>query len=237
MEFTGVKALVTGANRGLGKQFVDGLLARGAEVYAAARNPATIERRPGVTPLRLDLTDPASVEEAVEQAGDITLLINNAGVAGGTSLLTGDLTAAHADFDTNFWGTLRVTRAFAGPIEGNGGGTILNVLSVLSWVSLPGSGAYSASKAAAWSMTNALRVELAEKKISVAALHVGYMDTDMAAHIDPSGQTDPALVAGLALDGIAAGEHEIIADELSRQVQGGLSGGVAALYPQLSSVD
>ena len=234
MQFTGIKALVTGANRGLGRQFVDGLLARGAEVYAAARNPETIERRPGVTPVRLDLTDPASIDEAVEQAGDITLLINNAGVTSGASLLAGDLAAAHADFDTNFWGTLHVTRAFVDTLERNGGGTILNVLSVLSWVSLPSSGAYSASKSAAWSMTNALRVELAAKKIAVAALHVGYMDTDMASHIDPSAKTDPAIVARLALDGIAAGEPEIVADDFSKQVRGGLSGGVAALYPQLS---
>jgi len=234
MEFAGVKALVTGANRGLGKQFVDGLVARGAEVYAAARNPETIERRPGVTPIRLDLTDPASIAAAVEQAGDITVLINNAGVASGASLLTGDLAEARADFDTNFWGTLDVTRAFADTLERNGGGTILNVLSVLSWVSLPSSGAYSASKSAAWSMTNALRVELAEKKIAVAALHVGYMDTDMAGHIEPSGKTDPAIVARLALDGIAAGEHEILADDLSNQVRAGLAGGVAALYPQLA---
>ena len=234
MDFTQVKALVTGANRGLGRQFVDGLVARGAHVYAAARNPETIEQRPGVTPIQLDITDPASIERAAAAAGDVTLLINNAGVTTGLSLLTGDLTELRTDFDTNLWGTLAVTRAFAGTIERNGGGTILNVLSVLSWVNLPSAGAYSASKSAAWSMTNALRVELAEKKIAVAALHVGYMDTDMAKHIEPAGKTDPKLVAELALDGIAAGHHEILADELSKQVRDNLSGGVAALYPQLA---
>jgi NAD(P)-dependent dehydrogenase (short-subunit alcohol dehydrogenase family) len=234
MDFTQVKALVTGANRGLGKHFVDGLVARGATVYAAARNPDTIEPRPGVTPIRLDITDPASIADAVAEAGDVTLLINNAGVSTGSSLLTADLAAIRADFDTNFWGTLLTTRAFADTLERNGGGTILNVLSVLSWLSLPATGAYSASKSAAWSMTNALRLELAEKKIAVAALHVGYMDTDMAAAVAPSDKTDPKLVAGLALDGIAAGEPEILADELSRQVRQGLAGGVGALYPQLS---
>jgi NAD(P)-dependent dehydrogenase (short-subunit alcohol dehydrogenase family) len=234
MDFTQVKALVTGANRGLGKELVDALVARGAEVYAAARNPETIEQRPGVTPIRLDITDRASIEQAVAAAGDVTLLINNAGVTTGSSLLTGDLAAIRADFDTNLWGTLDVTRAFADTIEGNGGGTILNVLSVLSWLSLPDSGAYSASKAAAWSMTNALRLELAEKKIAVAGLHVGYMDTDMAKHVDPSSKIDPKVVAELTLDGIAAGHHEIVADEISKQVLGNLSGGVAALYPQLS---
>jgi NAD(P)-dependent dehydrogenase (short-subunit alcohol dehydrogenase family) len=125
-----------------------------------------------------------------------------------------------------------VARAFAPVIEANGGGTMLNILSVLSWVSFPGSGAYCAAKSAEWSLTNALRAELAERGVRVAALHVGYMDTDMARTVTAP-KSDPAVIAGLAVDGIAAGSYEIIADETSRRVLAGLSGGVAALYPQL----
>jgi len=136
------------------------------------------------------------------------------------------------EMDTHYFGTLSVVRAFAPKITANGGGSILNILSVLSWFSLPAIGAYCAAKSAEWSLTNALRLELAEQNIRVAGLHVGYMDTDMTASVTAP-KSDPAEIARIALDGIGAGVYEIVADETSRQVLAGLSGGAAALYPHL----
>jgi NAD(P)-dependent dehydrogenase (short-subunit alcohol dehydrogenase family) len=225
-------ALVTGANRGFGRHLAEQLVQRGATVYATARRPESIALD-GVRPLQLDITDPASVAAAAAAAGDVTLLINNAGIATGASVLTGDVADLHREFDTHVFGTLDVTRAFVPVIEGNGGGAILNVLSVLSWFTAPHLGAYSAAKSAEWSVTNALRAELAPRNIRVSGLHVGYMDTDLTAGIDGD-KSDPAAVAKYALDQLADGAPEILADDLSRQVQAGLAGGVAALYPQLA---
>ena len=236
MQIEGSTALVTGANRGLGRRFAEELVARGAKVYAGARNPESVDLA-GVTPIALDITDPVSVAAAAAATGDVSLLINNAGSATGAGLLDGSLDDIKLELDTHFFGTLAVTRAFAPQLaaasaSGNGS-AVLNVLSVLSWVSFPAIGAYSAAKAAEWSLTNALRQELAGQGTQVTALHVGYMDTDMARHVT-SPKTDPAVVAKLALDGLAAGQFEVLADEVSQQVQRGLAGGVAALYPALS---
>jgi NAD(P)-dependent dehydrogenase (short-subunit alcohol dehydrogenase family) len=237
MQIEGSTALVTGANRGLGRRFAEELVARGAKVYAGARNPESVDLA-GVTPIALDITDPASVAAAAAATGDVSLLINNAGSATGAGLLDGSLDDIKLELDTHFFGTLAVTRAFAPQLAAAGAGqvggsAVLNVLSVLSWVSFPAIGAYSAAKAAEWSLTNALRQELAGQGTQVTALHVGYMDTDMARHVT-SPKTDPAVVAKLALDGVAAGQFEVLADEISQQVQGGLAGGVATLYPALS---
>jgi NAD(P)-dependent dehydrogenase (short-subunit alcohol dehydrogenase family) len=225
-------ALVTGANRGFGRHLAEQLVARGATVYAAARNPDSVDLD-GVRALRLDVTDPTSVAAAAATAGDVTLLINNAGISTGASLLTGDVTDVRREFDTHVFGTLDVTRAFVPVIEANGGGAVLNVLSALSWISLPGVGGYCAAKSAEWSMTNALRVELAPRGIHVSGLHVGYMDTDLTARVDAP-KSDPAVIAKLTLDELAAGAGEIVADDVSRQVLAGLSGGVAALYPDVA---
>lgn len=232
MEIAGRTALVTGANRGLGRHLAEQLRDRGATVYAAARNPASVDLA-GVTPIALDLTDPASIRAAAATAQDVSILVNNAGVTTGNSLLTGDLDRIRVDMDTNFYGTLGVIRAFAGQLGTHDESAVLNILSVLSWVSFPGTAAYCASKAAEWSLTNALRQELAVQGTRVAGLHVGYMDTDMAAEVN-SPKADPAEVARLAIDGIAAGEYEIVADDVSKTVLSGLSGGVGALYPSLA---
>ena len=236
MQIEGSTALVTGANRGLGRRFAEELVARGAQVYAGARNPESVDLA-GVTPIALDITDPVSVAAAAAATGDVSLLINNAGSATGAGLLDGSLADIKLELDTHFFGTLAVTRAFAPQLAAAGasvgGSAVLNVLSVLSWVSFPAIGAYSAAKAAEWSLTNALRQELAGQGTQVTGLHVGYMDTDMARHVT-SPKTDPAVVAKLALDGLAAGQFEVVADEVSQQVQRGLAGGVAALYPALS---
>jgi NAD(P)-dependent dehydrogenase (short-subunit alcohol dehydrogenase family) len=215
-------ALVTGANRGLGKRFAGELLARGAKVYAAARRPETIDI-PGVVPVQLDITDAESVRRAAEVASDVNVLVNNAGVSTQSGLLSGDMDDIRLEMDTHYFGTLQTIRAFVPVIEGNGGGAILDVLSVLSWVHAAKFGAYSAAKAAAWAMTDAIREELAPRGIHVAALHVGFMDTDMAEFVPADQKADPAVVAAQALDGLFAGEPEILADELTRTVRANLS--------------
>ncbi len=232
MKIAGSTALVTGANRGLGRELAAQLLVRGAIVYAGARNPDTVDL-PGAKVVRLDITDPGSVAAAAEVVGDLTLLINNAGSSTGSDLLKGDIGDVRLEMDTHYFGTLSVVRAFAPKIAASGGGSILNILSVLSWVSFPAVGAYCAAKSAEWSLTNALRPELAEQNIRIAGLHVGYMDTDMAASVSAP-KANPVDIAEIALDGIEAGALEIVADETSRQVLAGLSGGVAALYPQFA---
>ncbi|MDX2591435.1 MULTISPECIES: SDR family oxidoreductase [Streptomyces] len=225
------RVLVTGANRGLGRALTQELAARGATVYGASRRPDEIDL-PGVKAIRLDVTDPASVAAAAKEARDITVLINNAGSSTGADLLTGSWDAIRLEMETHYLGTLGMIRAFAPLIEAQGGGAVLNVLSALSWISFPAVGAYAAAKSAEWSLTNALRQQLAPRGITVSGLHVGYMDTDMARHVTEP-KTAPADVARAAVDGIASGAAEIVVDDRSRQVQADLSGGVAALYPQL----
>lgn len=177
----------------------------------------------GVTPLRLDVTDEASVREAARIASDATLLINNAGIALYNPLIAGDMDTVHAEMNTNFFGPLAVTRAFAPVIEKNGGGAVLNILSVISWWHPAQAAFYAASKAAAWAMSGAVREELAPRGITVSALHVALMDTDMTANVPTEDKADPAEVAAQALDGIEAGLPEILADDTTRQVKRGLA--------------
>ncbi|HEX8007282.1 MAG TPA: SDR family oxidoreductase [Trebonia sp.] len=232
MQIEGKTALVTGANRGLGRHLASQLRDRGAIVYAAARNPASVDL-PGVTPIQLDVTDPASVAAAAATASGVAILVNNAGSSARASLLSGDPADIRLEMDTHFFGTLAVTRAFVPQLAAHDESAVLNVLSALSWLSSPGSGAYCAAKSAEWSLTNALRLELADQGTRVSALHVGYMDTDMTRLLDVP-KSDPAAIAKLAIDGIEAGDAEILADETSKRVLAGLSGGVAALYPQVA---
>ncbi len=224
--------LVTGANRGFGRHFAEQLVAQGAKVYAGARRPETVDLA-GVD------RDPARHHRSgFDRRGGGPGSRRHRGDQqrrhlDESSLLSGDPADVRREFDTHVFGTLDVVRAFAPVIEGNGGGAILNVLSVLSWISFADGGAYCAAKSAEWSMTNALRIELAPRNIRVSGLHVGYMDTDMTAGVDAP-KSDPAAVAKFALDQLAAGSPEILADELSKQVQAGLAGGVAALYPSVA---
>jgi NAD(P)-dependent dehydrogenase (short-subunit alcohol dehydrogenase family) len=232
MQIEGQTALVTGANRGLGRHLAQQLRDRGARVYAAARKPDLVDLD-GVTPIQLDVTDPLSVEAAARMTGDVSILVNNAGSATHSSLLTADLADIHLEMNTHYFGTLSVIRAFAPQLGAHDTSAVLNILSVLSWVSFPQDAAYCAAKSAAWSLTNALRQELAPQGTRVSALHVGYMDTDMARDVTAP-KSDPADIARIAVDGIAAGTAEIIADDTSKQALAGLSGGVAALYPQFA---
>jgi NAD(P)-dependent dehydrogenase (short-subunit alcohol dehydrogenase family) len=227
MQLENSVALVTGANRGLGRHLAAELVRRGAKVYAAARRPETINL-PGVIRVRLDITDPESVARAATIAEDATVVINNAGTSLGAHLLDSDLDEIRREMETHYFGTLAVTRAFVPVLERNGGGAVLNVLSVLSWLHPGPFGAYSGAKAAEWAQSNALRELLAPRGIAVSALHVGFMDTDMAASVPADQKIDPALVATLALDGLETGRPEIVADDFSRAVKAGLSTVLAA---------
>jgi NAD(P)-dependent dehydrogenase (short-subunit alcohol dehydrogenase family) len=225
-------ALVTGGSRGIGRALVRELQSRGAaKVYATARDPRTIIDS-GAVPLALELADPDGALALARLAPDLTILINNAGIASLSSFLDSPIDDIRSEFETNFYGPLRVTRAFAPVIEGNGGGHMLTVHSLLSWLAAPGLEAYGATKAALWSQTNALRLALAPRGIGVTGLHVGYVDTDLAAGVD-SPKTAPATVAVQAVDGIEAGALEVLVDDLTRQVKAGLAADPAALYPQL----
>jgi len=228
MLISGSIALVTGANRGLGKQFAISLLERGAaKVYATARRPDLLDI-PGVTPLRLDITDPASVAAAAEAAPDVTLLVNNAGISTGHNVISGDLAEIRREMDTHFYGTLSVIRAFAPRLAG---GAILNVLSALSWFSIDGANAYSAAKAAEWSLTNSVRLELAKQGTLVTGLHLGAADTDMSANYDGD-KISPEAVVRAALDGVEANRLEVLADEWSSYVKASLANDPSAFYSQ-----
>ena len=214
-------ALVTGANRGIGRAFVESLLARGARVLATARDPDTLGPVVALAPervraLRLDVTDDAQVAAAAEAAGDLDLLINNAGSLASYSVLDSDLAALRQDMETNFFGTLRMVRAFA-PALARRKGRLLNVLTVVSLASMPGIGGYGASKAAAWSMTQSIRAELAAKGVRVHGVYPGPVDTDMIRAFEMD-KTPPRQVADAALDGLLAGEEDIAPDPMSRQI-------------------
>ena len=221
--------LVTGSNRGIGKALVEEAYARGArKVWAAARDPRTITH-PDAAPLALDVTDPASVAAAAAQAQDVTVLINNAGASVGASFLDAPVDDVRREFETNFYGPLLVARAFVPVIERNGGGHLLNVHSVVSWLAEGTS--YSASKAAAWSQTNSLRPVLRPRGIQVTGLHMGYVDTDMTTSLDVPKAT-PQDIAAAAFDGVESDADEVLADDTTRWVKSALSGELAAMYAQ-----
>ena len=232
MDVKGAVVLVTGANRGIGAAFVEQLKQRGAaKIYAAARDVGAINAD-GVQPLELDITDVGQIEAAAAAAGDVQLLINNAGISTGTSLVTGDEATIRREMETNFYGPLRMTRAFAPILGANGGGAILNVVSALSWFTLPTAGAYAASKAAAWVLTDSARLELAAQGTHVVAVHMGLVDTDMAEGVDAP-KIAPSDVASAALDAIESGAQEVLADDWATFVKSGLTLDPKARYERI----
>jgi len=231
MLIAGCAALVTGANRGLGQVYARELVGRGAaKVYGAARRPASVTE-PGVTPVALDVTDPGLVRAAAADCGDVTLLVNNAGVmTAGT--FTGDpgLDDARLEMEINFFGTLTMCQAFAPVLAANGGGAIVNMLSVTSFYNYPAQAAYGASKAAEWSLTNGVRVELHHQGTLVVGVHASYIDTDMTTMIDAP-KVSPESVVQQAFDAVESGRVEVLADARSRYVKASLPRDHELIYP------
>ena len=217
-------ALVTGANRGLGLAFVRELLGRDVKkVYAGVRSADGIDP-PGVVPVQLDVKDSASVSAAAARCGDVTLLINNAGIGrvDAGALDPALIASAREFFETNFYGMVRVSHAFAPVLSANGGGAIINVLSDATWFARPMITAYSATKAAAWNFTNALRIELRERRTQVLAMHVGFLDTDMAKDVNVK-KSNPRQVAACTLDALESDREEVLADKQTEIVKRSLS--------------
>jgi len=231
MNIQNAVALVTGANRGIGAVFAQALLARGArKVYAGARDPSQV-MGPDVVPLRLDVTKDADVATAAAQCRDVTIVVNNAGVARyGTLLAEPALAEIREQMEANVFGVLRMGRAFAPVLAAHGGGALLNVLSVASWISRPPLSGYGATKSAAWALTNGLRHELQGQGTQVLGLHMGFVDTDLTRGLDVPKLT-PQAVVDAALDALEAGESEVLADELSRKLKAGLSASPASYMP------
>ena len=234
MEVQGAAALVTGANRGLGAAIAQALADAGAKVYGAAHDDTTITNQ-DLIPVRLDVNDPGEVcrrgARAVTSPSSSTTL---ASAAGSTSLASGAEDAARAEMETNFFGPLRMAQAFAPVLRDNGGGALVNVLSVLSFVAMPQGATYSASKAAAWSLTNALRMELRRQGTLVVAVHAGFIDTDMAAAVDAE-KISPQSVADQIVDAVESGAEEVLADPTSQMVKAALSDDLTTLYPGLQA--
>ncbi|HEX4344012.1 MAG TPA: SDR family oxidoreductase [Solirubrobacteraceae bacterium] len=230
MRIEGATAVVTGANRGIGRAIAEELLARGAaKVYAAVRDVANVTD-PRLTPVRLDVTDPAQVAAVAAQLGDVDLVVNNAGIARPATPLAAKLDGARAELEANFLGLVSTTQAFAPVLAANGGGAFVNVLSVASWVGLPSLSTYSASKAAAWSYTNSARIELKRQDTQVVGVHVGFVDTDLTAGLDVE-KVSPQSVAVSALDALEQGRPEAVVDAFSANVKAGLSDDMNLVYP------
>lgn len=236
MEITDQIALVTGGNRGIGREFVLELLDRGvAKVYAAVRRPETVDFDDArVVPLRLDLLDPDSIAAAARTASDVTLLVNNAGISTGASLITGELDEVRREMDTHYWGTLQVIRAFAPVLGSNGGGAIVNVLSALAWFATSSTGAYGAAKAATWNMTNGVRQELAGQGTHVQSVLFGVARTELATDGYDGPMIDARDVPRAALDGLASGEIEVVVDDTTAWVKQSLAGDRAAFYTEVT---
>lgn len=223
MKIENAVVLVTGANRGIGRAFTRALLERGArKVYATARDPSTIDQD-GVHPLQLDVRRREDAEAAALLATDVNLVINNAGIAETGGFLSPDSEdMTRRIFETNFYGVLNVSKAFAPVLKANAGGALLNVLSIASWVSGGQLAAYSASKSAAWSLTNALRQELAAQKTQVMGLHMAYVDTDLTKGLDAP-KTSAEEIVRIALDGLEDGAQEVLADAFTREFKQAMS--------------
>ena len=225
--------LVTGGNRGLGKSLIQAFLDAGAKkIYVGSRTRIeTSDSR--LQPIQLDITNEHDIAAAIERCQDVTILVNNAGVGHLTTFLTApSLDEARATMETNYLGTLAMVRAFAPILKRNGGGTLVNILSVLSWFVAPHLGPYSASKAAELALTEAIRIELRSQGTQVVAVHIGYIDTDMSALVDDV-KASPRDVAASILDGLQNDQEEILADQPSHDVKAVLASNREVFYQNL----
>jgi NAD(P)-dependent dehydrogenase (short-subunit alcohol dehydrogenase family) len=214
-------AIVTGANRGIGKALVEALAEAGAKkIYATARDVTSLSFesvRTEIVPVQLDVCDLASIDNLVREAGDASALFNNAGVLDFGDILDSPLENLQRNLETNFFGTLAMAKAFAPIIEENGGGAIINTLTLLSLASMPGLAAYNASKAAAWSMTLSLRASLEQRKIAVHSVFPGAVDTAMLEGVEMP-KASPIDVAAEIVKGVNANEEDIFPDAMSTEV-------------------
>jgi len=214
--------LISGANRGIGKALAFQALARGAKVYAGARDPSTV-RIPGAIAVQLDVNDESSVAHAARDLTDVTVLVNNAGIGHpGGFLDPNGVEEARVQMETNYFGVLRLTRAFAPTLISHGGGAIVNVLSIATWLHGPPLSVYTSTKTAAWALTNALRQELKAHGTQVVGVHVGFVDTDLTRGLEVP-KVQPQDVAKAALDGLEDGLDEVLVDEVTRQAKQSLS--------------
>jgi len=236
VKIVGAVALVTGSNRGLGKAFVRALLDAGvAKVYAAARDARSVTEI-GATPVALDIRNDRDITSAANVCHDVTLLVNNAGIARFTPLIGApSMDAAREEIAVNYLGTLAMCRAFAPVLAANGGGAIVNVLSVVSWITVPVSGSYCVSKAAELAMTNGIRIELGAQGTQVVGVHAGYIDTDMTANLATK-KTTPEDVAFATIAALERGETEVLADARSRDVKDRLRSDPASLDREMQSI-
>ncbi|OJU81536.1 MAG: hypothetical protein BGO11_08130 [Solirubrobacterales bacterium 70-9] len=240
MQISGCTALVTGASRGIGATFVEALISKDADrVYAAMRKPVETDE-PRVVPVDLDVTDVSRVRALAEELDDVDLVINNAGLLYMEGALTAPLDRVREQIEVNYVGLLAVSQAFSPVLAANGGGAFVNVLSVGSFIGGPPFGPYAASKAAAWAVSNALRIELWSQKTQVVGVHVGLVDTDMVAEIDMSkhhsgeaGKLPPGDVVEAALLGLENGESEVLVDPYTRHIKSALGEDHALIYPEL----
>jgi NAD(P)-dependent dehydrogenase (short-subunit alcohol dehydrogenase family) len=220
MKISGSRVLVTGANRGLGRALVRAFRTAGcAKVYAAARKIEDVVPDEMVETIELDITNASQVAAAAAHCQDVDILVNNAGVARFTPALgASTMDGARLEMETNYFGTLAMCRAFAPTLARNGGGALVNVLSVVSWFSAPMQGTYCASKAAEWSLTKAVRFELRAQGTLVVGVFAGYIDTDMTAGLT-SPKSSPDVIAARVVAGIENDAEEVLADERAQNVR------------------